>query len=825
MKLAISTIGYSGITWQEVVSIAKDIGLDGLELRGSNNIPVEELLHAIDSLRTGRIEVACVSCDTRIEDLESMEKGLEEAKKNILIAGSLGCKRVRVLSGIADGSEAYRQELVRYIKQLLPLAKKNDVVLLVESNGIFADTANLRDFLENFPGDYVGALWDFHHPYRLHGETPEQTALNLSKFVKHVHIKDSKVDADGKLSYCVVGEGDMPFQSFFDALNSLKYEGFVTYEWLPNPGEDWYAPGVVYPAFVQFIRAYEGGTEYRNISLHPDERNAGQYILPRLQLVEFTTGEYLDLITYFFADKRAIKFKDDTWTFAEMRAESERIAAALIAAGVRQGDHVGIWATNSAQYVFIFWAVTMIGATLVVINTAYKHHEVEYLLRQSDVRTLICTNGFREVTYPQILQDLIPELAESPQDEDLHSRKFPFLRNIITMGTEIPGGIKWEDFLAAGDQIPRAVLRARKMAVSNTDVANIQYTSGTTGFPKGVMLTHRNLLNAAKCAADSIEQSTADVTLVIMPMFHSFGLITSTIGTLLCGGSCVILESYSTAPVLKLIQEEHISIFHGVPTMFHAILTHPDSANTDLSSMRTGFIAGASSPPELIKAIKDRTGMDLVTGFSQTESSAAGTGTYLGGPIEVLCNTVGYVLNDTVEIKIVDPETGADVPHYTDGEIVMRGWNVMKGYYKMPEATAAAIDKDGWLHTGDIGQQRDDLNLLITGRIKDMIIRGGENIFPAEIEACLYNHPKVSEVQIVGVPDKAMGEEAFAFVIPKAGEPPTEEELKAFVFERMAKHKVPRYFHFFEGPYPLTPSGKVQKFKLRQTAREILGMA
>ena len=495
----------------------------------------------------------------------------------------------------------------------------------------------------------------------------------------------------------------------------------------------------------------------------------------------------------------------------------------LISLGVKAGTHVAVWATNIPQWFIAFWATTKLGAVLVTMNTAYKIHEAEYLLRQSDTHTLIMIDGFRDSDYAAAINELCPELKEAKPGEPLHAKRLPFLRNVITVGFRQPGCLTWEDSLKLADRTPIEEVRRMAAAVDVNDVCNMQYTSGTTGFPKGVMLTHYNVVNNGKCIGDRMDLSTADRMMIQVPMFHCFGMVLAMTASMTHGTTLLPIPYFSPKSSLACINNEHITAFHGVPTMFIALLEHPDFPKTDFSYMRTGIMAGSPCPISVMKEVVDKMHMTEITiVYGQTEASPGCTMSSADDPLEVRVATVGGNLPE-IECKIVDPETGEECPDNVTGEFVARGYNIMKGYYKMPKATMSAIDKDGWLHTGDLACRTPEGNYCITGRLKDMIIRGGENIYPMEIEEFIYTHPKVKDVQVIGVPDEAMGEEIMACIILKDGEQMTEEEIKKYILDHMAKHKVPKYVDFVRA-FPMNVAGKILKYKMREDAIARLGL-
>ncbi|MBP5661934.1 MAG: AMP-binding protein, partial [Clostridia bacterium] len=398
-----------------------------------------------------------------------------------------------------------------------------------------------------------------------------------------------------------------------------------------------------------------------------------------------------------------------------------------------------------------------------------------------------------------------------------------FLRNVITVGFKQKGCLTWEEALQRAPRVPKEEVLRMAAAVDKDDVCNMQYTSGTTGFPTGVMLTHYNIVNNGKCIGDRMDLSTADRMMIQVPMFHCFGMVLAMTSTMTHGGTLLPLPYFSPKPALACIHNEHITAFHGVPTMFIAMLEHPDFAKTDFSYMRTGIMAGSPCPISAMRDVVEKMHMSEITiVYGQTEASPGCTMSSTDDPIEVRVGTVGRAMPE-IECRIVDPETGEDCPDEVPGEFLARGYNLMKGYYKMPKATAAAIDKDGWLHTGDLACRTKEGNYRITGRLKDMIIRGGENIYPKEIEEFIYTHPLVSDVQVIGVPDEQYGEEIMACVILKEGASMTADDMKAYIAANMARHKVPRYVEFVT-EFPMNAAGKILKYKMREDAIEKLGL-
>lgn len=541
-----------------------------------------------------------------------------------------------------------------------------------------------------------------------------------------------------------------------------------------------------------------------------------------MEFIENTLGGVLDDLSKNNPNGWAVRYTDRNYfrTWKELNDEADLIARGMMSLGVKKGDHVAIWATNTPEWILTLFAAAKIGAVLVTVNTNFKIFELEYLLRQSDTKLLVMIGGFKNNDYVATVNELLPELKTT--SGEIESEHLPFLKRVVFAGKETPEGmLNFEDLKILGGDFPVEIYEENKKTLNTHDVVNMQYTSGTTGFPKGVMLTHYNILNNGKTIGDGMKFTKDDKLCITVPFFHCFGLVLAMMACITHGTTMVPVERYSPVPVMNAISVEKCTAVHGVPTMFIAMLEHAQFNNFDFSSLRTGIMAGSPCPIEVMKKVIDKMNMrEIVIVFGQTEASPGCTMTTTSDSIDKRVNTVGRAFPG-VECKIIDPETGEELPVNTPGEFCARGYNIMKGYYKMPEATAQAIDKDGWLHTGDLCTVDEDGYYKVVGRIKDMIIRGGENIYPKEIEECLYTCDKVSDVQVIGVPSEAYGEEVMACVILKEGEEMTEEEVKEFVGARMAKHKVPRYVRFVDS-FPTNAAGKIQKFKMREEAIEIL---
>lgn len=541
-----------------------------------------------------------------------------------------------------------------------------------------------------------------------------------------------------------------------------------------------------------------------------------------MEFIENTLGGVLDDLSKNNPNGWAVRYTDRNYfrTWKELNDEADLIARGMMSLGVKKGDHVAIWATNTPEWILTLFAAAKIGAVLVTVNTNFKIFELEYLLRQSDTKLLVMIGGFKNNDYVATVNELLPELKTT--SGEIESEHLPFLKRVVFAGKETPEGmLNFEDLKILGGDFPVEIYEENKKTLNTHDVVNMQYTSGTTGFPKGVMLTHYNILNNGKTIGDGMKFTKNDKLCITVPFFHCFGLVLAMMACITHSTTMVPVERYSPVPVMNAISVEKCTAVHGVPTMFIAMLEHAQFNNFDFSSLRTGIMAGSPCPIEVMKKVIDKMNMrEIVIVFGQTEASPGCTMTTTSDSIDKRVNTVGRAFPG-VECKIIDPESGEELPINTPGEFCARGYNIMKGYYKMPEATAQAIDKDGWLHTGDLCTVDEDGYYKVVGRIKDMIIRGGENIYPKEIEECLYTCDKVSDVQVIGVPSEAYGEEVMACVILKEGEEMTEEEVKEFVGARMAKHKVPRYVRFVDS-FPTNAAGKIQKFKMREEAIEIL---
>ncbi len=807
MNLSFSTNRWENISFRDFMDYAVKYRFSGIEIHNISAIENEDARRLYRSLIERKLVVPCIDATHSVGEDDGAE-----AKKCIDAASAIHCPYVRIKADIGE-------KCIAVIKELIPIAESANVVLLVETAGDFSDTKALLELLNSFSSDTLCALWD---PYYtcLAGETPEDSLKNLGAYIKHVHLKDADKEGNCEL----VGEGVLPLSEVIDSLRSINYDGFICAEWDPSWASDISDIEVILPHFESYMSRYDDPSKNKNV-LYETSRGDGKYVWKRDSLVEKTFSQVLDTMVENFPDQLAFKYTtlDYTRSYRQFRDDVDEFARSLIAMGVKAGSHVALWATNVPQWYIAFWATTKIGAVLVTVNTAYKIHEAEYLLRQSDTHTLITVQGYRDSHYDEIVAELCPELETLTPGQRLHSKRLPFLRNIVTVGYSQKGCLTWEDALDMGKKVPIEEVRRMAAAVDIHDVCNMQYTSGTTGFPKGVMLTHYNVVNNGKCIGDRMELSTADRMMVQVPMFHCFGMVLAMTATMTHGGTLLPLPYFSPKPALACVNQEKITAFHGVPTMFIAMLEHKDFEKTDFSYMRTGIMAGSPCPEAIMQQVLDKMHMTEITiVYGQTEASPGCTMSSTDDSMEVRVSTVGRALPE-IECKIVDPETGKDLPDNVTGEFVARGYNIMKGYYKMPKATRDTIDKDGWLHTGDLALRTPEGNYRITGRLKDMIIRGGENIYPKEIEEFIYTHPKVKDVQVIGVPDEQYGEEIMACIILKKGEEMSVDEMKQYIRDHMAKHKVPKYIDFVDA-FPMNAAGKILKYKMREDAVERLGI-
>jgi len=511
-------------------------------------------------------------------------------------------------------------------------------------------------------------------------------------------------------------------------------------------------------------------------------------------------------------------------TYRELNERVDRVAQALLGLGILQGDHVAVWATNWPRWVLLQFATARIGAVLVTINPAYRKAELAYVLKQSDASVLFLVDEFRRSNYFAILNEALPGLAQS-EGTSLALDDYPKLRHIIALkGPAQTGVMDWAAFFTLADEIDQASLKTRERELKPSDPINIQYTSGTTGFPKGAMLTHRNLLLNAFYIGECQALTEQDRVCVPVPFYHCFGCVLGVLASAVFGSTMIVpAEYFDPLATLDAIEDERATAIYGVPTMFISQLEHATFAGRDLSSLRTGIMAGSPCPIEVMKRVASDMGAKEITiAYGQTEASPVITQTRTQDPLELRVQTVGRPIPG-IEVKLVNPDTGETLGEGQQGELFTRGHVVMLGYYNNPAGTAAAIDKDGWLHTGDLALRQTDGYYRITGRIKDMICRGGENIYPREIEEFLYTHPAVQDVAIVGVPDPKFVEEVAAWIRLKENAQTTADDIRAYCQEHLAHFKVPKYVQFVE-EFPQTVTGKIQKFRIREQMIQELGL-
>ena len=817
MKLVFSTKNVARASFLDLCRFADEYGFAGFEIYDAMR---ERTQHADSILRRDRAADAgrkllnrglSLSALRYPHSLETAEADADTLRKYVDMAAAAGVEYVIVRAEAEISFETLHDKMADAVSR----AESTGVEILFESVGYLSETERILDLINRFSSAAIGASWNVRGTYFGAGESTETTIKTLGAYIKYVRLGDMK---DGRT--VLIGEGELPVEQLMRALSSLNYDGYICAAW----NEEINDADIVLTHFVNYLSALRREKKsYEHTYYNRDK--TGTFVWKKYDVIEETFATVLDTMAEKYPDQYAFKYPtlDYTRTYAQFRHDVDECAAALISLGVKAGDHVAVWATNVPAWYVTFWATTKIGAVLVTVNTAYKIHEIEYLLRQSDTHTLVMIEDCKDINYKEIIQQLCPELSTLTPGKPLYVKNLPFLRNVVTVGFSMPGCLTWEQMLSRSSMIPREEVRRRASLVKPDDVCNMQYTSGTTGFPKGVMLTHRNIVNNGKTIGDRMDLSTADRMMIQVPMFHCFGMVLSMTSMMTHGGTLCPIPYFSPKSSLACVNDEHITCFNGVPTMFIAMFNHPDFAKTDFSYMRTGIMAGANCPADLMRRAAEEMNMrEIISVYGQTEASPGCTMGEVNEDIDHRVETVGSAFPG-VECKIIDPETGAELPDGESGEFVARGFNIMKGYYKMPEATAQAIDADGWLHSGDIACRTADGYYKITGRLKDMIIRGGENLYPREIEEFYLTNPKVRDVQIVGVPDERYGEECCAWVILHKGETADEAEMKAFGNASIARHKVPRYFLFVE-EFPMNAAGKILKYKMRDQSVEILGL-
>ncbi len=817
MKLAFSTRNVDRSSFKSLCRFAGEYGMDGFEIwdamgerkkHQDSVLRSEKMSEGRSLLRNNGVEVCALACPTPVESDETTSVMLMQYVDMAALSG--------IESVIVHMDEKIpSRTLLEKFSEAIARAEKQNIGILFETTGPLSRTTELLEIINVFASPAIGAAWNIRSAFFDGGESAETTIKTLGAYIRYVRIGDRK---DG--TNVLIGEGSLPVDDFLRALRSLNYEGFFTLDW----NDEVQDADIVLTHFGNFISRISGEAA-KTQTLYENRSRTGTFPWKKYEVIDATFGDVLDTMAETYPDQYAFKYTtlDYTRTYREFRRDVDRVAAAFISMGVKPGYHVAIWATNIPAWFLSFWAATKIGAVLVTVNTAYKIHETEYLLRQSDTHTLVMIESVKESNYKQIIEELCPELKNHKKGEPLFAEKLPFLRNVVTVGFDMDGALTWEQMLERADDVPMEEVRRRASMVRPDDVCNMQYTSGTTGFPKGVMLTHKNIINNGKTIGDRMDISTADRMMIQVPMFHCCGMVLSMTNLMTHGGTICPMPYFSPKSSLACINQEKITCFNGVPTMFIAMFNHEDFAKTDFSYMRTGIMAGANCPPDLMRRAAAEMNMtEILSVYGQTESSPGCTMGEVNEDIDHRVETVGSAFPG-VECKIIDPETGKDLPDGENGEFVARGFNIMKGYYKMPEATAKTIDADGWLHTGDICCRTEDGYYKVTGRLKDMIIRGGENIYPREIEEFYLTNPKVRDVQVVGVKDKVYGEEACAWVVLHDGQTADEAEMKDYGYKSMARHKVPRYFVFVDN-FPMNAAGKILKYKMKEESEKKLGL-
>ncbi len=817
MKIVFSTKYVSRPSFLDICRYAYDYGFSGFEIYDAVN---ERKQHHDSILRRDcvadskrklinrSLSVSALSCPQAVESEEFTASLIE---KYVDMAAGAGIENVIVRIEAETPFSVLKEKLGTAIKR----AEASDVGILLETIGYLSNTEKVIDIINFFSSAAIGVSWNVRGTYFGAGETAETTIKTLGAYIKYVRLGDIK---NGKT--VLIGEGELPVEQLLLALSSLNFDGFICAAW----NEEINDADIVLTHFANYIASISRKKKSFQRTYY-NRAKTGTFVWKKYDVIDATFSDVLDTMVENYPDQYAFKYTtlDYTRTYKQFRRDVDECAAALISLGVKAGDHVAVWATNVPEWYITFWATTKIGAVLVTVNTAYKIHEIEYLLKQSDTHTLVMIEYCKDINYKQIVSELCPELEKLNPGEALYSKNLPFLRNVVTVGFSMNGCLTWQQMLKRASTVPLEEVRRRASLVKPDDVCNMQYTSGTTGFPKGVMLTHRNIVNNGKTIGDRMDLSTADRMMIQVPMFHCFGMVLSMTSMMTHGGTLCPLPYFSPKSSLACVNDEHITCFNGVPTMFIAMFNHADFAKTDFSYMRTGIMAGANCPADLMRRAADEMNMrEIISVYGQTEASPGCTMGEVNEDLDHRVETVGSPFPG-VECKVIDPETGEELPDGESGEFVARGFNIMKGYYKMPEATAQAIDADGWLHSGDICCRTPDGYYKVTGRLKDMIIRGGENLYPREIEEFYLTNPKVRDVQVVGVPDEKYGEECCAWVILHKGETATEAEMKEYGNASIARHKVPKYF-LFVNEFPMNAAGKILKYKMRDESTEILGL-
>ncbi len=812
MKFSFSDKIVNSNSFIDLCNIASSYGYDGIEI---SDAEIEKDLHIDSIFRSSLTADAKRKLVNRHISLPVIcyPKQITEKTDNKEI---IKCIEYASLASVANIVVSFEKlpKTCSVKKILLPVieyAEKSGVNILIETSGELANTQKVLDIISDLGSANVKVCWNIRETFFVGGEQADKTIQTLGAYIGYVRIGDKKQDKN-----VLIGEGELPVKDFMNALKSLNYDGYICV----MESDEICSADILLTHFKSYMSSK---TEKEVKEIYYNRPKTGTYPWKKYDVLDLTFSDVLDTMANTYPDQLAFKYTtlDYIRTYSEFREDVDKVAAALISLGVEAGHHVAIWATNVPEWFLTFWATVKIGAVLVTVNTAYKIHEAEYLLRQSDTHTLVMIESCKDSNYKSIMEELCPELKDTQKGQPLYSKKLPFLRNVISVGFEMDGCLEWNEFFARSKFVPNEEVRRRASNVCPDDVCNMQYTSGTTGFPKGVMLTHRNIVNNGKIIGDRMDLSTAERMMIQVPMFHCFGMVLSMTSMMTHGGTLCPMPYFSPKSSLACINDEKITCFNGVPTMFIAMFNHADFTKTDFSYIRTGIMAGANCPPELMRrAAKEMNMTEIISVYGQTEASPGCTMGEVNEDLDHRVETVGSAFPG-VECKIINPETGEELPDGENGEFVARGYNIMKGYYKMPKATEQTIDAEGWLHSGDICCRTADGYYKVTGRLKDMIIRGGENLYPREIEEFYLTNDKVKDVQVVGVPDQRYGEEACAYIILKKGQTATEEDMREYGNSNMAKHKVPRYFIFVE-EFPMNAAGKILKYKMREDAIEKL---
>ena len=811
MKLSFSDKMVGTASFIELCNVVQNYGFDGVEIFDAEKEKTEHTDSIFRASVTADAKRKLINRHIAIPAIDFPEKITKDTDSAKIIDVMELASLASVPGVIFEFNELPKEEmLTKIFSPVINYEESSGVSILFETTGPLVNTNKILEVINFFGSASIKVCWNIRETFFTAGESADQTIQTLGAYIVHVRMGDKKGKAD-----VLIGDGELPVIDFMNALRSLNYDGYISV----MEASDITSSDIILTHFKSYLTKKD--VEKTEKSVYYNRAKTGTHPWKKYDVLDLTFSEVLDKMVEYYPDQYAFKYTtlDYTRTYSEFRDDVDKVAAALISLGVEAGHHVAIWATNIPQWFLTFWATVKIGAVLVTVNTAYKIHEAEYLLRQSDTHTLVMIDSCKDADYKSTIEELCPELKNIEPGKPLYSKKLPFLRNVITVGFNMDGCLEWDDFVKRSDLIPKEEVRRRASKVKCSDVCNMQYTSGTTGFPKGVMLTHSNIVNNGKIIGDRMDISTADRMMIQVPMFHCFGMVLSMTNLMTHGGTICPMPYFSPKSSLACINDEKITCFNGVPTMFIAMFNHEDFAKTDFSYIRTGIMAGANCPPDLMRrAAKEMNMTEIVSVYGQTEASPGCTMGEVNEDIDHRVETVGSAFPG-VECKIIDPETGLELPDGENGEFVARGYNIMKGYYKMPRATEQTIDADGWLHSGDICCRTSDGYYKVTGRLKDMIIRGGENLYPREIEEFYLTHEKVRDIQVVGVPDQRYGEEACAYIILHEGATSNENEMREYGNSHMAKHKVPRYFIFVK-EFPMNAAGKILKYKMREDAIE-----